>query len=458
MTKNPAKILIIDDDEDVLQAARLYLKQHFTLIHTDKDPSKIPTHMRNDNYDVILLDMNFTRDVSSGQEGFRWLGEILKIDPGAVVILITAYGDVEMAVKGMKNGATDFVLKPWQNEKLLATITAGINLHNSRSEVASLKSREKVLSADLENQFQEFVGSPDTISKISRAIEKVAKTDANILILGESGTGKELIAREIHRQSLRAEQVFIAVDMGAITETLFESELFGHRKGAFTDAREDRAGRFEIAGGGTLFLDEIGNLPMPLQAKLLSVLQSRTITRLGSNTPIPIDIRLISATNMQLHGEAENNRFRQDLLYRINTVEINLTPLRDRTHDIPYLVEYFLKRYTRKYRKEIKSVQQSTLNRLEKYHWPGNVRELQHAIERAVIMTESDKLKPEDFLFTMSDAPRNNLVLDSLNLDDIEREVIRKAIDKHSGNISQAAKELGLTRTSLYRRLQKYGL
>ena len=458
MTKNPAKILIVDDDEDVLQAARLYLKQHFTLIHTERDPAKIPTHLRNENYDVILLDMNFTRDVSSGQEGFQWLSEILKIDPGAVVILITAYGDVEMAVKGMKNGATDFVLKPWQNEKLLATIMAGINLHNSRSEVASLKSREKVLSADLENQFQEFVGSPETINKISRAIEKVARTDANVLILGESGTGKELIAREIHRQSLRAEQVFIAVDMGAITETLFESELFGHKKGAFTDAREDRAGRFEIAGGGTLFLDEIGNLPMPLQAKLLSVLQSRTITRIGTNNPVPIDIRLISATNMQLHSEAENNKFRQDLLYRINTVEINLTPLRERTYDIPYLVEYFLKRYTRKYRKEIKSVQQSTLNRLEKYHWPGNVRELQHAIERAVIMTDSDKLKPEDFLFAMSDTQRSNLVLDSLNLDDIEREVIRKAIDKHSGNISQAAKELGLTRTSLYRRLQKYGL
>jgi DNA-binding NtrC family response regulator len=458
MAKKSGKILIVDDDEDVLQAARLFLKQHLTEVYTEKDPNRIPTLLANDNFDVILLDMNFTRDVSSGQEGFEWLDKILEIDPAAVIILITAYGDVEMAVRAIKVGATDFVLKPWQNEKLLATISAGMNLRKSRSEIASLKTRERVLSADLDYQFHDFVGSPDTIEKICTTIEKVAVTDANVLILGESGTGKELVAREIHRRSQRAKEVFIAVDMGALTETLFESELFGHTKGAFTDAREERAGRFEIATGGTLFLDEIGNLTLPLQAKLLSALQSRTITRLGSNTPIPIDIRLISATNTRIHEEAAQNRFRQDLLYRIKTVEINLPPLRERIGDIPILVDHFLKIYVRKYKKAIKGVQSTTLKRLEKYHWPGNVRELQHAVERAVIMTEADMLRPEDFFFSSPDTDRKGIALQSFNLDDVEKEVIRKALQKYGGNVSQAARELGLTRTSLYRRMQKYGL
>jgi DNA-binding NtrC family response regulator len=458
MAKKSGKILIVDDDEDVLQAARLFLKQHLTEVYTEKDPNRIPTLLANDNFDVILLDMNFTRDVSSGQEGFEWLDKILEIDPAAVVILITAYGDVEMAVRAIKVGATDFVLKPWQNEKLLATISAGMDLRKSRSEIASLKTRERALSADLDYQFHDFVGSPDTIEKICTTIEKVAATDANVLILGESGTGKELVAREIHRRSQRANEVFIAVDMGALTETLFESELFGHTKGAFTDAREERSGRFEIASGGTLFLDEIGNLTLPLQAKLLSALQSRTITRLGSNTPIPIDIRLISATNTHIHEESAENRFRQDLLYRIKTVEINLPPLRERIGDIPILVDHFLKIYVRKYKKEIKGVQSTTLKRLEKYHWPGNVRELQHAVERAVIMTEADMLRPEDFFFSSPDAGRKGIALESFNLDDVEKEVIRKALQKYGGNVSRAAGELGLTRTSLYRRMQKYGL
>jgi len=458
MAKKTGKILIIDDDEDVLQAARLFLKQHLDLVHTEKDSNKIPALLANESYDVILLDMNFTRDYSSGQEGFEWLDRILKIDPSSVVILITAYGDVEMAVKAIKVGATDFVLKPWQNEKLLATISAGLNLRKSRTEVASLKSREKMLSADLDHQFHDFVGSPQTIEGIYNTIEKVARTDANVLILGESGTGKELVAREIHRRSLRSREVFIAVDMGALTETLFESELFGHVKGAFTDAREDRAGRFEIASGGTLFLDEIGNSPIPLQAKLLSALQSRAITRLGSNMAIPIDIRLISATNMKIYDEVAQNRFRQDLLYRINTVEINLPPLRERTNDIPILVDHFLRIYIRKYKKEIKGVQPSTLKRLEKYHWPGNVRELQHAVERAVIMTDADMLRREDFFFSGADIEQKGIALSSFNLDDVEKEVIRKALKKYGGNISQAARELGLTRTSLYRRMQKYEL
>ncbi|MEE8578042.1 MAG: sigma 54-interacting transcriptional regulator, partial [candidate division Zixibacteria bacterium] len=296
MTIQTGKILVVDDDDDVLQAARLYLKQHLTEIHTENDPQNIPSLLANTNYDVILLDMNFTRDVSSGQEGFHWLGKILQIDPSAVVILITAFGDVELAVRAIKEGATDFVLKPWQNEKLLATISSGMNLRKSRTQVASLRSREKQLSADLDHQFHDFIGVAPNIHEVFETIGKVAKTDANVLILGESGTGKELVAREIHRQSSRAGEVFMSVDMGALTETLFESELFGHKKGAFTDAREDRAGRLEMATGGSLFLDEIGNLPSPLQAKILSALESRTVIRIGSSAPIPIDVRLISAT------------------------------------------------------------------------------------------------------------------------------------------------------------------
>jgi len=457
MTEKTGRILIIDDDEDVLQAARLYLKQHFSLIQTEKDPNFIPEILTNQVYDVILLDMNFTRDVSSGSEGFEWLGKILEIDPAAVVILITAYGDVEMAVRAIKKGATDFVLKPWQNEKLLATIHAGLNLRKSRLQISSLKSREKQLSADLDNQFHDFIGSEETLSEIFVTVDKVASTDANVLILGESGTGKELIARMIHKKSLRNNDVFIAVDMGALTEALFESELFGHKKGAFTDAREDRAGRFEIASGGTLFLDEIGNIPLSLQAKLLTVLQSRTITRIGSNTPVPVDIRLISATNTQIYQAVEENHFRQDLLYRINTVQINLPPLKERTRDISLLVDHFQDIYTRKYNKSLKKIPASTIKRLEKYHWPGNIRELQHAVERAVIMTDSSALQAEDFFFAAS-ADKKGVVLDNFNLDEVEKEVISQALGKNDGNVSQAAKELGLTRTSLYRRMQKYGL
>jgi len=458
MLDNTNQILVVDDDEDVLQAARIYLKQHFAVVQIEKNPEGIPDLLSRFNFDIILLDMNFTRDVSSGKEGFLWLNRILEIDPAAVVILITAFGDIDMAVQAIKRGATDFVLKPWQNEKLLATISAGISLRKSRTELAGLKSLEKQLAADLDQKFHGFVGQSDAIHEVFKTIAKVAKTDANILILGESGTGKELVAREIHRQSLRFDRAFIAVDMGALTETLFESELFGHKKGAFTDAREDRVGRFEIAGGGTLFLDEIGNIPIPLQAKLLSVLQNRQITKLGSNTNVPVDVRLISATNMDIYNMIKNSRFRQDLLYRINTVEIKLAPLRDRHGDIPLLVEYFLDIFTRKYNKTFKKIPASTLMKLERYHWPGNVRELRHAVERAVIMCDSNCLEPENFFFAGPKHEQSGLDLDNFNLDEVEKEVIRKALGKYQGNISQAAKELGLTRTSLYRRMHKYGL
>ena len=458
MPDKHGKILIIDDDEDILLAARLFLKQHFNLVHTEKKPDNIPTLLQNENYDVILLDMNFARDMTSGKEGFFWLNKILEIDPSAVVILITAYGDVAMAVKAIKAGATEFILKPWQNEKLLATISAAINLRQSRTEVDNLRSRQIQLSADLDQPFKDFIGISPAMQTVFSTIEKVANTEANVLILGENGTGKELVARELHRQSLRANEVFITVDMGAITDTLFEGELFGHTRGAFTDAKEDRAGRFEIASGGTLFLDEIGNLPLPLQAKLLTVLQNREVTRLGSNKPRPIDIRLICATNRPIYEMVEMKEFRQDLLYRVNTVEIPLPPLRDRQEDIPLLVDHFLQIYCKKYRVAQKRVNTATIKKLQKYHWPGNVRELQHAIERAIIMTDSTVLNPTDIFLPDREIKEQGIIFENYNLEQAEKMLIRKAISKHGGNVSKAAKELGLTRTSLYRRLEKYGI
>jgi len=458
MSNKTGKILVVDDDEDVLQAARLLLKQHTQTVQTESNPDKIPTLMAGENFDVILLDMNFTRDVSSGQEGFHWLDRILNIDPVAVVIMITAYGDVEMAVQAIKQGAADFVMKPWQNEKLLATISAGLKLRQSQTEITALKSREKQLATDIDQKFLNIIGNSEAMQQIFEDIAKVAQTDANILILGENGTGKELIAREIHRKSLRHDNVFIAVDMGAITETLFESELFGHVKGAFTDAREDRIGRFEMAKDGSLFLDEIGNLQPALQAKLLAVLENRTVIRVGSNKSIPIDIRLICATNMPIYERVDNNRFRQDLLYRINTVEIKLPTLRERVEDIALLVKHFLKIYRKKYNKPINRIHASTIARLEKYAWPGNVRELQHAVERAVIMCDADILRPKDFFLSAPRTRKDELILEKYNLDEVEKTVIKKALVKHKGNVSHAAQELGLTRTSLYRRMQKYDL
>lgn len=462
MSKIFNKILVVDDDEDVLHALRLLLKKHTRLVHTEKDPEQIPNLLKNEDYDLILLDMNFTQDMTSGREGFLWLDKILEFDPSAVVILITAYGDVETAVRAIKEGATDFVLKPWQNEKLIATLSSAMRLRESRREADRLRSRERQLSEDLDHRFQDFIGgAAPAMRRVFETIDKVAKTDASVLILGENGTGKELVARALHRESNRAEEVFVSVDMAALPETLFESELFGHKKGAFTDAKEDRAGRFEVASGGTLFLDEIGNLSMPLQAKLLTALQRREITRVGANKAIPIDVRLICATNTPLYEQVQEHRFRQDLLYRINTVEIHLPPLRDRIADVPLLVDHFLEMYDKKYQKAVKGVSPAALKKLEKYHWPGNVRELQHMIERAIIMTESSMLQPEDFFFAGHHAlgkDQDGLVFDSYNLEAVEKMVIRKAIDKHDGNISQSADELGLTRASLYRRLEKYGL
>lgn len=458
MITKHAKILIVDDDEDVLLAARLLLKQFTPNVHTEKNPERLPTLMQNENYDVILLDMNYTRDLSSGTEGFFWLNKILKTDPMAVVILITAYGDVEMAVRAIKEGATDFVLKPWQNEKLLATLSASLSLRQSRIETQQLRLRDRQLQQDLDQPFQDFIGQSAAMKQVFITIQKVAQTDANVLVLGENGTGKELVARALHRASPRSDKPFISVDLGAISETLFDSELFGHQKGSFTDAKEDRAGRFEIANSGTLFLDEIGNLSLSLQSKLLTALQNKQVTRVGSNKAIRLDIRLVCATNLPLYQMVEEKRFRQDLLYRVNTVEIKLPPLRERPEDLPLLADHFVHMYARKHQRPVLSVSALALTKLGKYSWPGNVRELQHTIERAVILGETDVLQPEDFLLTGKAVKPEGFVIDEYNLEELEKLLIRKALDKFAGNISHAAKELGLTRASLYRRLEKYGL
>jgi len=458
MKKKAGKVLVIDDDEDILQAARLLLKQHVSQIHTEKTAELIPFLLKNDNYDVIFLDMNFAIGATSGKEGFQWLDKILELDPNAVVVLITAYGDVEMAVKAIKKGATDFILKPWQNERLIATLSTALNLRKSRTEAKNLRSKQQQLSQDMDQPFHEFIGRSQSMQKVFSDIQKVAQTEANVLILGENGTGKELVARELHRQSPRADEIFISVDMGALSETLFESELFGHVKGAFTDAREDRAGRFEVASGGSLFLDEIGNLPLTLQAKLLTVIEKRRVIRLGSNKPIEIDVRLICATNMNIHEMISQNKFRQDLLYRINTVEIRIPPLKERREDIPLLAQHFLNIYSKKYHKAISKISSSTIKRLEKYNWPGNVRELQHAMERAVIMSESRTLQPSDFFFSKPESKENFLEYENLELSGLEKLALRKALSKYSGNISRTAKELGISRASLYRRMDKYGL
>jgi DNA-binding NtrC family response regulator len=454
------KILIVDDNEDLLKAAKMYLKRYFAQVDIEKNPEAIPALLNNEDYDVVLLDMNFTKDVSSGSEGYYWLEKILEIDPSAVVVLITAYGDVQMAVKAIKAGATDFVLKPWENEKLLATLYSSMRLRETRDEVETLKIKNQEINQAINSKYIDIIGQSPAMQRIFQTIDRVAHTDANVLILGENGTGKELVARAIHRNSRRGTESFVGVDLGSITETLFESELFGHKRGSFTDAKEDRPGRFELANKGTLFLDEIGNLSMPLQAKLLTVLQNRKVSRVGSNKDTPVDIRLICATNMPLYDMVKENRFRQDLLYRINTIEVEIPSLRDRMEDIPLLSSHFLKHYADKYGKTVSKISEAAMARMHKHPWPGNIRELQHAIERAVILSNSSVLQPEDFTFNVSAGKDNEqpLNLDQFNLDEVEKLLIRKVLKKYNGNITQAASELGLTRSSLYRRLEKHGL
>ncbi|MCD4819261.1 MAG: sigma-54 dependent transcriptional regulator [Candidatus Cloacimonetes bacterium] len=458
METKKGRILVVDDNEDILITLKLLLKRQVEKIVTTTNPTQIPALIAENEFDLYLLDMNFSKDMISGQEGFYWLEKILEIDPDAVVIFITAYGDVEKAVKAVKSGALDFVIKPWKNEKLITTVSSALELRKTRLETTKLKNQKQNLCETLNQPFKDFIGVSQEMKNVFKTIQKVAKTDASVLILGDNGTGKELVARALHKNSNRANEVFISVDLGAISETLFESELFGHVKGAFTDAKKDRPGRLEIASGGTLFLDEIGNLSMPLQAKLLTALEKREVIRVGSNKPHPIDIRLISATNMPIYKMANEKDFRQDLLYRINTVEIQIPPLRDRVEDIEPLAKHFLKKYSQKYNKNIKTLSVASIKKLEHYNWPGNIRELQHALERAIIMCESKMLQPFDFLLSEPTSGFGDDNFETYNLEDVEATIIKKVLRKHKGNISQAAKELGLTRTSLYRRLEKYDL
>ena len=457
MSEKVGNILAVDDNEDILFALKLLLKPHVEKLTVLNSPEKIPELLTKEYFDMILLDMNFNKDAISGQEGFDWLGRILEIDPQAVVVFITAYGDAERAVKAIKSGATDFVLKPWQNEKLLATISSSIKLRRSRLEADDLRAKQKEMSAVMDQPFVDFIGNSERMQEVFTTIKKVAQTDANVLILGENGTGKELVARALHRNSPRRDEVFISVDLGSLSDTLFESELFGHERGAFTDAKKEKPGRFEIASRGTLFLDEIGNLPIALQSKILTVIERREVTRVGANRPVSVDVRLICATNSDIYESLSNNLFRQDLLYRINTVEVHLPPLRERGDDIELLSNHFLKIYAKKYRKSLRGITSNAMKKLMHYAWPGNVRELQHAIERAVIMTETPSLEPEDFILSPPRKKSTDLDFDTYNLDEIERQIIEKVMKQNQGNISQAAMELGLTRTSLYRRMEKYG-
>jgi DNA-binding NtrC family response regulator len=455
-----AKILIVDDDVDVLSAAKLMLKRHFSQIDIEKNPQRIPFLVTNGDYDAILLDMNFTRDVISGKEGFDWLDRILDIDPLAVVVLFTAFGNVEMAVRAMKSGALDFVLKPWENDKLLATLQAAVQKRAENKAHANVQPTSATPTAPPKTANKpaqsSFLATSPIMQQLYATVERVASTDATVLILGENGTGKSDLAQLLHQKSNRIDKPFVTVDLGAIPESLFESELFGSVKGAFTDAKEDRAGRFEEAHGGTLFLDEIGNLSLPMQAKLLSVLQSRLVTRVGSNKPKQIDVRVICATNQPLAQMVAERTFRQDLLYRINTIELRLPPLRERPEDIVPLAELFLKQYRHQYKRVVTAFSAALVKQLQRYNWPGNVRELRSAVERAIILTQNSTLQPEDFFQNaFTEASQFN---ETFQLEEMEKQLIVKAMKKYNGNITDVARELGLSRQALYRRMEKYGL
>jgi two-component system response regulator HydG len=448
------KILVIDDDHDVLLTARMFLEQLSFDVTLVSDPVKIPGVLDQTAFDVVLLDMNFQRGRTEGSEGLMWLEKIREYDPEAVVILMTAFGDVELAVKGIRAGAFDFILKPWQNAKLHASILSAIKLKESNREKEKYRNVARALGDDGDKPFIQILGDSAAIRKLKETIRTVAPTEANVLILGENGTGKEMVARAIHRCSSRKDQVFMGVDMGAIPDTLFESELFGHQKGAFTGAAGEKPGRFELASGGTLFLDEIGNLPVALQKKLLTVLEQRCIMRIGSGTEIPIDIRLISATNQPVHRMVANGQFRQDLLYRLNTIELVIPPLRERSGDIPALATHFLREAARKYGKPAVEISKKSMKQLQHYSWPGNVRELRNTMARAVILSEGNNLRIDP----AGSAGAGTQVRETLNLADNERSLIHKALIKHRGNVTRAAAELGIDRNALYRRMNKHGI
>ncbi len=456
MEKIQGSILIVDDDKDVLHTANIILKPHFAKVKTLDSPLLVEDLLKSEAIDVVVLDMNFSTGNTDGQEGMAVLKKIKSIDPNVEVLINTAYGDIGLAVEAMKAGAIDFLTKPWEKEKLLSTVKSCFRLSQSNKQVKKLKHKTSILQNELNKPYQQIVSKSKEMNQIFSLIEKVANTDTSVLILGENGTGKELVARAIHQQSHRRNESFIKVDLGAISESLFNSELFGHKKGAFTDAKEDRAGRFEIAHGGSLFLDEIGNIPPEMQVKLLSVLQQREVYRTGSNQAIPIDIRLICATNKHIDEMVANNQFRQDLLYRINTVEITLPPLRERTEDIPEIANHYLSIFSQKYQKGNLKVAASTMKKLKEYHWPGNIRELQHAVERAVIMSNSSSLSTHDFLLKNNESNKLGTSLQTLNIETLEKQAIEIAIHKSEGNLTKASELLGIGRTTLYRKLTRY--
>jgi len=447
-------ILIIDDDQGVLESLDLLLRGESKKVVTLNDPNRLHSTLKPGLFDVVLLDMNFSTGRNTGNEGLFWLSEIKKTDPLVSVIMITAYGDVDLAVRTMKGGAVDFVQKPWKSEKLISTLNAACQLSVSRRKVEQLQTEKQVLKEDVTRNYEKIVGHSPRIQHLHEIIRKVARTDTSVLIQGENGTGKELIAWEIHKQSLRGDQLFITVDLGALSESLFESELFGHTKGAFTDAKEERKGRFEAANGGTLFMDEIGNLPLHLQSKLLSALQSRQIIPVGSNTPVPIDVRIISATNQQLSQLVAKGHFREDLYYRINTIQIESPALRDRDQDMEILAEHFLRKFSLKYGKPGLRISRKAMDKLNRHQWPGNIRELKHAMENIVIMSESDTISPEDVNMVSPTLSEDQ----GLNLETVEKNTIRKALMKYKGNYSSIAAELGISRTTLYHKIRKYGL
>ncbi len=453
MAGQRGNLLIVDDNKSILSALEILLIPEFGEVTAISNPNQIPSELRKKEYNLVLLDMNFNAGVNSGNEGIFWLEKVRESNPDISVVMITAYGDINVAVRALKAGATDFILKPWDNEKLLSTLRLAIQLNLSKKEVRDLRERETGLKKELNREQCQIIGSSPQIVTVMNLVKKVARTDANVLITGENGTGKELIARELHRLSNRSNELLVSVDMGAITETLFESELFGHVKGAFTDARENRQGKFEIADKGTLFLDEIGNLSFHLQAKLLAAIENRQVTRIGSNNAIPIDIRLICATNRNLESMVRDGLFREDLLYRINTIQIELPPLRKRGNDIIMLAEFFLRKYTLKYNKSDMRINQHALDKLMNYSWPGNIRELQNTIEKAVILSDSQVIKHEDLY--LRPAEEISSLDPVIRLEEMEERLIRAALDKNNGNLTAAAEQLGITRQTLYNKLNK---
>ena len=456
MPSNQGNILIVDDNSEFLIGIKMYLSPYFNRIITEKKPERIPAYLNQEDLDIILLDMNFSAGINSGNEGMYWMRKIKKQSPDVEVIFITGYGEIELAVNSIKEGASDFVTKTQDEQHILAVLMKALKQRQSNHRIQNLQQKQQHLNRDLNRNFHLVGGKSAVMRKVLDLVKRVAATEANILILGENGTGKEILARQIHQLSARSNDVFIPVDMASIPESLFESELFGHRKGAYTDANENKPGRFEIADGGTLFLDEIGNLPLNMQTKILTVLQNREVMRLGSLQQVPIDVRLISATNMPLEKMVKEGNFREDLFYRINTIQLQLPPLRERKEDIPDLVDYFLQQFANKYEKTGLCFSEEILEKFCNHNWPGNVRELQHQVEKAVILAEDMVIQENDLQLHKQDF--NNFRPDTFDLAFHEKQLISQALKKFDGNMSEVARQLGITRSTLYHKIRRYDI